>query len=161
MKKIFWDLDGVLRDLSGEAREEEPSTWYETINGVDLVTYISNNLGKLLSAKPTEYVEVFLYIRKHFNPCMEILTVQPELWRNFTLSWIQKYLRTNNVRFTSSAEKIAILKNNNAILIEDFPFFKDYTNVLLIDKKYNQEVENVKRIKSPKELKIEIIKFLK
>jgi hypothetical protein len=55
--------------------------------------------------------------------------------------------------------KLPLLKVND-LLIEDYPFFNDYSQVLVIDRLYNRDIKlQHKRIKSPSQLINELYTF--
>ena len=152
--RIVWDLDGVLRDLSGYVATlrgcEYPKTWNADYNGKSIFECIDENLNILTDAPPTAYLKI---MKKYFsNP--EIWTNQKDSWKHPTMEWIRKHVgKEFDVRFLSSEEKEMRLANKeDVLLIEDTPNFKHYDRVLLIDRPYNQEVKSAIRIFGTKHL---------
>lgn len=150
MKKIYFDLDGVIRDLHqavlGKPADTEEN-WFCYKDGVDYCSIIDNNKKLLLDAPPTRYYSVVKSL-----PFISIVTCQPEPWRQFTCSWIYKYFdpfrcKVNFVNHGS--EKLALLSEND-LLIEDYPLFTDYGKIVLIEYPYNKNVTGCyARINSP------------
>lgn len=153
--KLVWDLDGVIRDLSGHiARVSKcsyPKKWQELYNGKSIYEIIDADLNLLITAPPTAYAKI---IKKHYKD-MEIWTSQPENWRDSTTKWIYNFFQGSEIeiRFLKCEEKQTRLKENpHIVLVEDTPNFKAYDRVILIDRPYNQEVKSCFRIYGPKHL---------
>lgn len=154
MMKVAWDLDGVLRDLSGHiARINKcnyPTEWDYKYNGKSIYECIDENPDVLLEAPTTAYLFV---LRKSFdNP--EIWTCQPEKWRSKTLMWIHRHIGLRfRIHFLSGTEKEEKLKKEaDYILIEDSPKFTNYDRILLIDRPYNKGVRGAVRVFGTKHL---------
>lgn len=151
MKKIYFDLDGVIRDLSGYVGGGEPDNWQDPMpNGRRLMEYVEANLECLYECPATKY---YYIIRR--LPFVRILTCQPEAWRSYTVCWIQEHFEWGryDIDFVDHAdEKLKMLLPGD-ILIEDYPMFKDYSQIALIDYQYNRNVEGeIIRIREPEEL---------
>jgi hypothetical protein len=137
--KYFFDLDGVIRHLvRGVHPDFNPLTYNDPLpNGYDFCKYIDKNLDILATAPVTPYYDV---IRK--LPELQIITFQPEKWKPKTIRWIDRHLADQHVSVhfvNSPAEKMQFLTNGHK-LVEDYPFFKDYSKIILIDWPYNQNV---------------------
>jgi hypothetical protein len=152
--KIVWDLDGVLRDLSGYVAKLRgcpyPKTWNADYGGKDIYECIDENLNILVDAPPTAYLKI---MKKHFsNP--EIWTSQKDSWKQPTMDWIREHVGKDfDVHFLRCEEKEAKLaKKEDVLLVEDTPNFKSYDRVLLIDRPYNQGVVGAVRIFGTKHL---------
>jgi hypothetical protein len=80
-----------------------------------------------------------------------ILSDQPEDWQSFAIQWIiHNTKRPTKIYFTSN--KVALLSKDD-ILIEDHPHLLDYSQVLLIDRSYNKNIQLPhKRIYTPHHL---------
>lgn len=155
--KIYFDLDGVLRNLAGGAGMI-PQTWDDPApNGQSFCEYIDNNLGILLEAPRTKYFDVITG-----NGPVEILTFQALHWRPNTLEWLRKNMpvpyRVNYVN--SMAGKLTFLEN--AFLVDDYPKFpgEAYDRIVLIDHHYNRGIDAFARVKEPWQLET-IIKVLR
>jgi len=160
--KIVWDLDGVLRDLSGHIMRlhggHYPDSWdYIFENGMGVIDNVNADLDILVNAPPTAYLSV---LKKQVERT-EIWTCQPEHWRRNTMMWISKHIGMEcDIRYLTCEQKEEELKaDGDIILIEDSPKFKVYDRILLIDRPYNQRV-NAMRIYGTKNLTnmIEVVK---
>lgn len=146
--KIVFDLDGVIRDLSGCVASscgcKYPNVWDFDFRGKTLVERVNDNKKILLDAKPTAYRAV---IKSHYT-YPEIWTNQPEEWRPLTMKWVNRFLGSGCVvRFMSTEEKSEELKKHeDIVLVEDSPLFKDYDKILLIDRPYNHCVQGALRV---------------
>ena len=161
--KVVWDLDGVLRDLSGYIVKKYggayPQKWdYICGTGKNIYETINADLDILRDSPPTAYCKV---VKGHY-PTPEIWTSQPKLWRKNTIAWISKYLGCDTeIRFLKGEEKEALLySEKDTVLVEDSPNFENYDRILLIDRPYNQNVKKVVRIYGTKHLNnmLEVIK---
>jgi hypothetical protein len=146
---IYYDLDGVLRCLSTAAGNGVPGEWNEKINGRNLIDIINDDHRLLETAPDTQYCSTV----KQFCP-IQILSHQNNEWVPHTIYWLLKHFSWNEFAFynvTCPEEKLEILKDGD-YLIEDYPFFKDYSKVALIDWAYNKDVDAI-RFTEPRQLK--------
>ena len=148
-----WDLDGVIRNLSGTIYGQDPDIWDYEVDGKDIFKIVAGNMSILETAKPTLYYPLAM----SYSPLI-IISSQPENWRPYTIRWLKKYFPAHKVYYQfvdSFKEKEKILrKNDNIFLIDDYPYFEDYSKIVLIDHKYNRNVKNpFKRITTPEQLK--------
>lgn len=134
---IFFDLDGVLRDLCGAAKVN-PKSWNELIHGEDFVEYFTKRAYLLFTAQPTEYTEVAQICRKYLEGNFMLLTTQPHDWRSLTEEWVRMHFPDWQIVY--SEDKLSFL-NQGDILIEDSPNLSNYSQVLLIDRPYNQCID--------------------
>jgi hypothetical protein len=149
MKRVFWDLDGVLRDICTLAFGNNPNSWhYRDKYGKSIVDIIEEDLCILTNSPPTEY---FDYIVNNFSP-LYIVTNQKKHWKPFTWQWLHEYMvdMPFEVTYHKPEDKLLFIEDN--ILVEDYPFFKDYTNIILIDREYNKETKASVRVRNIKEL---------
>lgn len=148
---LIFDLDGVIRNLCQACFGRHIDTWDQKIDGKDLVDVINDDLGILMSAPPTEYFEVIKQVSNLF-----ILSCQPAHWRRLTNTWIHMHFFHASVRVeyvNSIPEKLSIVASHNAILVEDYPKFSDYSKVILIDRPYNRHVTGfIDRVTTPAQL---------
>lgn len=146
---IFWDLDGVLRDLGHTFNGYGISDWNgKTDNGKTFTERIDADLNLLKSAPELCYIE----IAKRCSP-VHVVSIQPDNWRKNTSIWLDNHLPQAKVKFLNVPEhKLLYLQAGTRILIEDYPFFTDYTNVILVDRPYNKNVNCKHRVSSPDEL---------
>ena len=155
---LYFDLDGVLRDLGPMVIGHDPISWNEKVNNKDFFQLVEEDKTVLYKAPPTQYLSVILAL------CDEINILSSQLsgnWCEFTDIWIDNHVRrykSVNVEYVSKpAEKIAFLKNDD-ILIEDFPFFADYSKIVVVDHPYNRilsraEKQPITRISNTDEMK--------
>jgi hypothetical protein len=146
--KLYWDLDGVLRNLHSSITGWDPQYWDHPLpNGQNIFEYFRDNPHHLVYAEPTEYYKI---VPKDIT----IITCQPEEWRPYTSKWITVYFPQALVIYVDKSEqKLEYLKEGD-LLIEDYPLFDNYKQVVLISRAYNKEVNNCYlRINTPNELK--------
>lgn len=168
-KKLVWDLDGCLRDLSSylvkELGIEYPKTWNVVYKGTD-PKYKDMNFYKmidtsnsLIDAPRTEYFSIVQ------GEDIEIWTTQPKHWRERTKLWIATEFMGSNPKvryFDKPADKRAALDAEpDTWLVEDNPTYEDYDRMIIIDRPYNQEIAEEFRVKTPTELELlwELIKL--
>jgi len=150
--EIYWDLDGVLRDLNKMVYGYDPPGWNypHPESGEDFLTIINRDFSILSNAPPTEYLSIALQQYK-----IHIATCQYPGWWPHTLKWIDAHLPKAVVhRFGGWAglQKTEFVRGRG-ILIEDSPRLRDYRNVWLIDRPYNRECNAPIRITSPDHLR--------
>jgi FMN phosphatase YigB (HAD superfamily) len=129
---IFFDLDGVLRDLSGAVFGSDPEDW-----NVDLVERVNQDLGLLVRAEATEYVLAFF----SFYGESVIVSNQPPHWRRYTMQWIVRNLSPfiPEVIFVDHMKQKLNLIGDQDILVDDFPFFdRKLDHIILVKHKYNE-----------------------
>jgi hypothetical protein len=143
---IYWDLDGVLRDLCKVVFGGHADVWdQKTESGKDLIETVDDDLDLLRIAPVSEYIE----IAQLCDP-IHIITVQPDHWRKYTTNWIDHYFKDAKVKFLNKPEdKLKFIVSGTRTLIEDYPLFSCYDNIILIDRPYNRNVKGVLRVSSP------------
>jgi hypothetical protein len=142
---IFFDLDGVLRDLC-KAASINPTEWDCTIDGRSFIDYFSDNLHLLAEAPTTEYYNP---LRMYFGEDLFIMTSQEDRWKKPTVSWLRKHLPKSPIAFIH--DKLRFLRESDW-LVEDNPNLVDYSKIILVDRPYNQGVDAPCRVKNPDEL---------
>jgi len=157
MIKIVFDLDGVLRDVDAYLCDKlgvaYPEQWEWMPKGKGLFEHIRNdNYRALVYAPATEY---FLPIKKHFEK-IEIWSYQIPKWQPYTKLWLNNNLTDKyTIRYLKPHEKEKRLyASKDTYLLEDYPKFKNYDRILLVDRPYNQKVKAPHRIKTVADLKI-------
>jgi hypothetical protein len=147
---IYFDIDGVLRDLCG-AVGIEPEKYSCTIQGEAFTEYFNRNKHLLRLAKPTPYLEVAKAFHKYIG--ISILTNQPHDWRPYTLQWLYEYFGKPRPAMTYAEDdlKQAYL-NDDSILIEDNPKFALLPQVILIAQPYNRFIKCTERVGTPEAL---------
>lgn len=149
MKSIFWDLDGVLRDICTPAFGGNPHNWnHKNEYGKHILDIIEEDLCILAYSPPTEYFE---YIVDTFSP-LYIVTNQKKHWKPFTWQWLHNNMldKPFEVIYHKPKDKLLFIEDN--ILVEDYPLFEDYSNIILIDREYNKETKAPVRVRNIKEL---------
>jgi FMN phosphatase YigB (HAD superfamily) len=154
---VFWDLDGVLRDIHGNFNGGSIHSWdVRDSSGNGIVEYIDNNLSLLETAPTFKYIDIAM----QFHP-IHIVSAQPDHWRKYTSKWLDNYLPDAKVKYLLNTEdKLKYLESGRRILIEDYPYYSDYTHIILIDRPYNQNVVTQKRVHNNEELLTAIRGFL-
>jgi hypothetical protein len=156
MQKVVFDLDGVLRDIISYLKIKynikEIKQWYWEHGGKDIYALIrEDNYNALTKAKPTEYLRSII---KNFN-YIEIWTNQPNDWLPYTNSWINnnitKYIDCG-IRVMDSIKKEKKIYNEDIYIVEDYPNFNNYDNIILVDREYNKGVDCKYRVKTGDEL---------
>jgi len=148
---VYFDLDGVLRNLNKSVYGYEPRGWNEkTIEGLDLLEVINQDLSILEYAPIMKYYKVV----NDLFPVVKIATCQLPHWITRTNKWIKRRLPNAEVlMFNRGQEKFDyVINEKGGVLVEDSPFFEDYSNVILIDHPYNRHVDAPMRVKTAKQL---------
>lgn len=154
---LYFDLDGVIRSLSTGAIGREPIIWYEKVNGKDIFEIVDADKEILVNSPTTEYYPI---INKLLT--VNIISCQPKDWWDYTYRWLDIYLpqKYKAVFVDRPKEKFNYIKDGDA-LVEDHPNLPDYSQIILIDKPYNQDVKNpIVRIKTVKELEEALKKYI-
>ena len=153
-KKFVFDLDGVLRELYiplEKMYNYKITAWDTLYKGKDVVELIDEKLSILLKAPSSKYLNI---VKKCFDE-IEIWTWQKKSWRKNTLKWINKNFKNKKVkvRFLTMEQKAQRLKENkNIYLVEDYPMYRNYNRIILIDKIYNKKSKAKIRVKKVREL---------
>jgi len=161
--KIYWDIDGVLRDLSGTLPKKvqgqldysenvSKESWHN--GGKLLKKYLTPR--SILKAKSLPYIKAAKYFA--FDHPLRILSCQNKKWIEPTVKWLYNHLDFANgidINFVKANEdKISLIEKEKGFLIDDYPFFKDYSRVIVVDYAYNRKVVGeFARVKSIGQLK--------
>jgi hypothetical protein len=157
--KFVFDIDGVLRNLNYSICKEFnlpiPTSWYNNEwdkLGRGVYDLIKEKIHLLYDAYPTKYfITIGSYMILNGS---ELWTHQPPSWRKLTKKWINDWLPPIKIRYLTPQQKENRLrKYKDIILVDDYPHFKSYDRILLIDQPYNQNVKNCIRIKKVSELR--------
>ncbi len=147
---IYWDLDGVLRYLAKVVWNKDPETWHcKTQDHLSIFDVIRMKPQLLIEAPETEYIGVAKKQKE-----LLILSSQPEHWRTLTELWIATHLPDIHIDITfteNSLEKLQYLRQGD-YLIEDYPLFPDYSKIILVDRRYNKNVNAPIRVSTPEQL---------
>ena len=147
---IYFDMHGVINNLSKAVWGFEPPHWEYKISGENLLDIVESNLSLLAKCEPTEYFDIINTL-----PYIYILSSQPKHWREYSDKWLAAHFNPRKIYrnyVNSPQEKLDLLQEGDR-LVEDYPFFKSYEQIILIDKPYNQNVKTAHRVKTPEELK--------
>jgi hypothetical protein len=156
--KFVFDIDGVLRNLNGLLMSKYklpiPRTWGAwDVVGYDIYDIVAKDYSVLYNAKPTKYLDI---IKKYDNSNkLEIWSHQPNDWILHTVKWLRINIpnRHLDIKWYTPKEKYEnLMKNENIILVDDYPKFPNYDRILLIEQSYNKEVDAFMRIKTIDEL---------
>jgi hypothetical protein len=149
---FYWDIDGVLRELDQLTLGKTLPYWDYKQNGKSFVQLVDENIEICELASPyQDYLDIL-------NSCftkVNILTHQPNNWKPYTEKWLNHYIKipynlyyVNNIK-----EKEKFLRWPNDYLIDDYPLFSNYENILLINREWNKNVEAPMRIHNGEMLK--------
>jgi hypothetical protein len=145
--KIFCDIDGVIRRLSHAALGFEPHEWYFEQDGMNVFDIVNKNPSLCEIASPYEdYLEVINSLDS-----ITFLSNQLPAWQPFTSRWLNRHVTTTYKAHYTNNDKFAYL-NDGDWLIEDFPYFPDYSRVILVDRPYNRATDAPLRVSSAEEL---------
>jgi 5'(3')-deoxyribonucleotidase len=147
MRTVYWDVDGVLRDIVGTLgiKLEWGQFPYDIVN---------QNLEVLINANTLPYVEVLKKMKNKMN--CKVLTAQPfEHWKPYLIKFLERIgVGDVEVVFVNHGkEKLEVLQDGD-ILIDDYPFKKEDVKkgtVIQIDYEYNRN-SGLPRVSSPEEL---------
>lgn len=161
--QIKFDIDGVCRNLGIiHKRFNIPkltNNWHWKYKGKDVYDWVAEDLSILESAPSLEYIEAIKEFGK--NHKIEFWTHQPKDWEPHTRRWIKKFFGDKcKIVFLKPNEKFNRLKKNkNTLLVDDYPLFKDYKQIILVNQYYNQDTKAPIRVKNNKELSKELKKY--
>jgi hypothetical protein len=167
-KQIYFDLDGILRDLHTGVTGTSPYKIYNwewtNDDGMGFLDVVNNDLSLLLTAKPTKFFKAIMECTEN----LVILSHQAKEWRSNTTQWIYNNIcipydkRVNIIYVDSPKEKLNFVENKHTILIDDYPFFERYTHVFLVCYPYNKHVKTcLGKIKTKQDMYNIINKFNK
>jgi len=158
MAFVYFDLDGVMRNLGKHVLGRTPQTWDDTMaDGTSLMDHINTNLHVLEDAPPTALLPIILRV-----PRLCILTVQSDAWKPYTQRWLHKHVGREGLHhvmwFDSPEDKLKFVMTHEekVWLVEDYPFFTDYSRIALVVWPYNKTCMAIEKFYSP----IDLHKFL-
>jgi hypothetical protein len=156
-RNIFWDLDGVLRNICFRFSKHPPDQWDRTNeDGLTVIEYINMNLKDLVNAPTLEYYDLAMQCKP-----LHVVSIQPELWRHFTSEWLDDWMPDAKIKYVlEPAHKLEYLKVGTRVLIEDSPNLGDYTHTILVDRPYNKGVQVPRRVYNAEQLRKAIGRFL-
>jgi hypothetical protein len=162
---IYFDIDGVLRDIATPVFGKSPDMWHaKTASGHNIVEYINRHRDILITAPVFEYEQVLKYLVERKKD-VRLLTCQPILWQAHTMFWVAKnltYVEFHDIIIVRTpAEKLAYIMTDDDVLIEDNPEIADYFGrVILIDRPYNRCIKHERRVHNKYQLLNELIKHI-
>ena len=141
----------MLRMLSSHAvNYNELNTWdYRNEKGQSIIDIVNEHPEICLHSPESEYLPVVNDWLDHIT----ILSNQLSSWIPFTNRWLNNHIIIPyEVIYTKGPnDKLKYLTNGDW-LIEDYPKFSDYNNIVLIDRPYNQSLDVPIRVRNPKQL---------
>ena len=154
---IFWDLDGVLRNLTYKFHDGDIDSWQKVNgSGKTVIEHVEEDLNVLRTAPECEYMEV----ARQFDP-IHIVSAQPDHWRKHTSVWIDEHIPDARIKYLlDTHHKLRYLDAGNRVLVEDCPLYASYRDIILVDRPYNRGIEVPRRVGNPEELLIELRRFL-
>lgn len=149
--KIWFDLDGVLRNLVREVfGHNEVTHWnYKNCNGKTLVEAVNESPWICYNAEPLPYLGIVNNVMDH----IDILTCQRESWKPYTEDWLSDHLKVPyTVQYINNPQNKLLVLGPDDVLVEDYPLYSNYNNICLIDQPYNRDVSAPLRITTPEQL---------
>ncbi len=154
---IFWDLDGVLRNVLYRFHDGDIDNWdMKNGDGKTPVEHVEEGLDVLIEAPELEYID----LAREFSP-LHIVSAQPDHWRPYTSVWLDNHLPDARIKYLLDTQhKLRYLECRTRVLIEDCPLYPDYTHIILVDRPYNKNITVPRRVTGPEELMVELRRFL-
>jgi hypothetical protein len=158
MMRLVFDIDGTVRDLNKGLRSrykniKGPKIWdWSDDKGQGVYEYVSKDFTVLEDAPPTKYVPV---IQKWLNGnSIEFWSNQPDNWKKHTNVWLSKYFKNYKIEYLTPLEKeYKLLTSEEFILLfDDYPKFRCYDRIIVVDQEYNRQADSILRLKTTKEL---------
>ena len=139
---LYFDLDGVFRILGTSVLGHEPFKWDAKKNGKSVIQIVNED-PSVCERLPA--YEDMLHVVNTSLDSIFILTNQLDSWIPYTERWLEKKLKIPyQVVYTSGPdEKLKFLQKGD-ILVEDYPLFKSYDQIALVNRNYNMVVPNPK-----------------
>lgn len=148
---IYWDLDGVLRDISTATFGYHVPTWnYKGEDGKGIIQRINDAPSLLVKAPKTEYAELVERAYEILDAPVHILTVQPKRWQSYTRLWILNHFSRVECRITIFAhanDKFQyFMQSEPGLLVEDHPCLPSYDRVVLVRRPWNSSVNDAHKV---------------
>ena len=143
--KVVFDIDGVLRNLSGKLNEwygfpKDPPDWdYRDEN-------TNSTVKDLLKKDPSVFAEAemtwFADILISKFDDIECWTVQEEEWIKYTDMWLKKHMwKPFKVKyFPHFVDKYKAIEDLDGYIFDDYPRFEHYEKVIIPTYNYNKDV---------------------
>lgn len=154
MGKVYFDLDGVLRNFDKAIFGKPQEKWQDRmIDGQSVYDYIDQHLDKLVTAEPTKYLDMVVRYHRDAGIKVPILSSQPERWWSATLKWLDRHLPgLHDTTFVATPEEKLQYLQKDDILIDDHPVHDGEGKVVMVATDYNKHCKN-KKIVSRSQLK--------
>ncbi len=162
---IYFDIDGVLRALNSITHNNETITKWDQKNedGENVIEAVNNDKTSLLRAPKTKYCNIILDFIVDNGLKLNLLSAQPNSWRDNTDTWIEdnvvkhspyfEHVKPDITYVHKPDQKLDIINEKDAVIVEDYPLFDDYSRIILIDYVYNRAVKKpIKRVRSTEQL---------
>lgn len=148
---IYWDLDGVLRDISMATFGFHVPTWhYKGEDGKGIIQRVNDNISILARAPKTEYADLVERAYEVMDIPLHILTVQPKRWQSYTRLWVLNNFSRIDCKITifgHAHEKYQYLMENEVgLLVEDHPCLPSYDRIVLIRRPWNSSVNHAHKV---------------
>ena len=128
---IYFDIDGVARHLNMAVYGYDPNQWAKKNDkGLTLLNMVDADPSICARAPPTEYLPFINSL-----PGVVFLSNQAPSWQKFTDAWLHKHIKIS-FRVHYVVDKLACIQPTDYIM-DDYPFFKSYDQILLVDRPYN------------------------
>ena len=155
INKMVFDVDGVVRNLYLYLRTKyffPPITsWNFVYRGMGITEWLDYDDLKVLEYAP----------RTTYFSAIKKLVKKPEFWtaqptdraKEITYNWLKRNFSDFDICFLSPEEKQeALKKNKNIVLVEDYPKFKSYDRIILVDNLYNKRIQTKYKVYNKKQL---------
>jgi len=156
-RKVFFDVDGVLRDIVGYFGTSDDS-WDVKVDGKTICEKITEDFSVLADMPPMDFVKVV----KDFTHTPFIMSSQqePEA-QKFTNLWLKKYFGAASGVYVTEGSyrtKDSLLKENDRIF-DDHPKFPESNKLIIVSHGYNEHKQGL-RVNTPFEMEavLEVLK---
>jgi hypothetical protein len=149
---LYFDIDEVVRSISSVFYPECPTDWMQkTPTGKTVEEAVGEDLTICETAPRTQYLTIInvLLDEVHF------VSAQPKSWRPYTDNWLRKNVIPKHyvVYVDHAEEKFKYVRYTDDYLVDDYPNFKDYSKVFIVDRLYNKHVNSaISRISNEEHL---------
>lgn len=156
---IYWDVDGVLRNLTGLVWGEDPEHW-DTLSpsNEDIFDILKKHPEYYLDAKAFKNVQVAKDYEAHHGSITFLTHQKSEKAQKYTSLWLASHFKNFNINFVDSMlDKESYLEHG--FLIDDCPLFKDYSKIILVHHRYNKHIQAPMRVFTWRDLETCLLKL--
>jgi len=133
-RKVYFDVDGVLRDMIGYFLGTPDDDWDARVDGKNLYEKLEEDFSVLERMPPMDYVPVV----RQFTDRPDIITAQiEEEAREATTRWVLKHFRDANIIFVGNSEEKNSLLSENDRIFDDHPRFPWSPKLIIAGHGYN------------------------